>query len=161
MGHDDRIRKSQDPEEALDYKAQFLGHCVRFREGNTAYGLGAVVEPLAGTGFQYRATTGGRTAKAEPRWPKTAGQTVTDGSVVWTCEAPDGASLQRTLTSASWAAAGLTLGAPANDSTASVATISGGILGQTYEVVIEGVFSDGTEKVILFDLAIERPKVEK
>lgn len=154
----DRVRKSQDPQDELDYRANFIGHCIRYREENTAYGLGAVVEPLATTGFQYRATTAGRTSKSEPRWPVIVGQTVKDGSVVWTCEQPDGASLQRTLSSTTWTGTGLTIGTPADASTESVALISGGTLGQTYEVTIRGVFSDGTDKVIVFDLAIERPR---
>jgi len=57
-------------------------------EANTAYSLGDVVVPTAGleNGFRYECTTAGTShATTEPTWPTAEGDTVTDGTVVWTC----------------------------------------------------------------------------
>jgi hypothetical protein len=153
------VIKSQDPQDELDYTADFRAHCVRYREPGVDYNLGTAVEPVSATGFQYRATVAGRTAAKEPRWPTTAGQTVRDGSVVWTCEAPTGDSIERTIANAQWTGSGLTISTPTNSPTASRAFISGGILGQSYTVTIAGTFSDATVKALTFTLKIERPRV--
>lgn len=48
---------------------------------------GEYVRPTQGNGFEYECTTAGQTGSREPNWPTTIAQTVTDGSVVWTCRA--------------------------------------------------------------------------
>lgn len=54
---------------------------------STAYSLDDIVVPTGAnaTGFAYRCTTAGTTDVAEPAWPTTLGDTITDGTVVWTC----------------------------------------------------------------------------
>lgn len=51
----------------------------------TAYSLNAAVRPTARNGFVYQCTTAGTSSGTEPTWPTTAGGSVTDGTVVWTC----------------------------------------------------------------------------
>lgn len=51
----------------------------------TAYSLGDAARPTTRNGFVYEVTTAGTSAGSEPTWPTTAGNTVTDDSVVWTC----------------------------------------------------------------------------
>lgn len=50
-----------------------------------SYVLGKQVEPKLENGFVYEATTAGAAGSAEPTWPVIVGNTVTDGTVVWTC----------------------------------------------------------------------------
>lgn len=47
--------------------------------------LGIVITPTVKNGKVYIATTAGVNGATEPTWPTVAGQTVTDGSTVWTC----------------------------------------------------------------------------
>lgn len=48
----------------------------------------AIVSPTTGNNFYYECTTSGTTGTTEPTWPTTVGNTVTDGTVVWTCRSP-------------------------------------------------------------------------
>jgi hypothetical protein len=43
------------------------------------------ISPSTENGFIYQCTTDGVSDGSEPTWPTTIGNTVTDGSVVWTC----------------------------------------------------------------------------
>lgn len=48
---------------------------------------GTTVTPTTHNGYYYRCTTGGTThATTQPTWPTTIGNTVSDGTAVWTCE---------------------------------------------------------------------------
>jgi hypothetical protein len=51
----------------------------------TAYSLGAFRRPTTANGFRYEVTTAGTSGGAEPLWPTAVGNTVADGTVVWTC----------------------------------------------------------------------------
>lgn len=51
----------------------------------TAYTVGNMLEPVTPNTFVYRCTTAGTSAGSEPTWPTAAiGDTVADGTVVWT-----------------------------------------------------------------------------
>ena len=54
---------------------------------STAYVLGDFVEPTTHNGYKYECTTAGTSGSSEPSWPTTPGDTVTDGTVTWTCRA--------------------------------------------------------------------------
>jgi len=54
---------------------------------STAYVLDATTRPMVDrNGFTYVCTSAGTSGANEPVWPTTAGQTVSDGSVVWRAE---------------------------------------------------------------------------
>lgn len=106
------------------------------------------VRPISPTGFEYEATTGGQTGRKEPIWPLVIGQTVTDGSVVWTCRAVSTASLSATVSNVAWSAdAGLTISSESLQGQSARALVSGGAEGQTYRVTAEATCSDGTKAV--------------
>lgn len=152
--------REQDPSDVLDYPVDFTGECVRFRMPDTAYAVNTCVRPFKATGLQYKATTAGRTGTQEPRWPETAGQTVTDGSVVWTAEAASSSSMIRQLASATWSPDnGVTASGASTDAAAALATakLSGGVAGQSYLVRVAATFTDGNVRNHCFTLRIARP----
>lgn len=58
------------------------------RATSTAYALNYRIVPASRNGYVYKATTAGTShASTTPSYPTTIGDTVTDGTVVWTCEA--------------------------------------------------------------------------
>lgn len=60
------------------------------REISTAYGLGQWVVPDTGmNGFIYECTTAGTSSGGAITWPELIGDTVSDGTAVWTCIASD------------------------------------------------------------------------
>lgn len=148
----------QDPGEALDYSVEFAAHCARLREPDTSYPLNTRVRPVRANGYQYNASTGGRSGTNEPRWPVTVGGTVQDGSVVWTCEAINAASQSRAVSSTAWVGdAGLTIGTPTLSGTKATALISAGTLGQRYLVRVTATCDDSTTPVAAFFIEFKRP----
>lgn len=79
---------------------------------STAVALGYNAEPIAGNGYRYVVTTAGTTGATEPTWPTGAlGQTVTDGTVVWTLTAATHEPTEIKLASTAAGLAGATAGA--------------------------------------------------
>ncbi len=52
---------------------------------STAYALEDFVHATTFNGFRYECTTAGTSDTDEPTWPLVEGETVSDGTVVWTC----------------------------------------------------------------------------
>jgi len=53
---------------------------------STVYSLGTIVYPITyGADYSYECTTAGTSAAGEPAWPIVVGNTVADGTAVWTC----------------------------------------------------------------------------
>lgn len=55
------------------------------RAATTAYTVGQIVRPATGNGYLYQCSTAGTTGSTIPTYPSGVGQTVTDGTVTWTC----------------------------------------------------------------------------
>jgi hypothetical protein len=121
------------------------------REPNSAISLGQRIrfrrKDPRGTGLEYECTQSGVTGGREPVWPKTAGLTVTDGSVVWTARAVSTASLRATISSSNWTnSEGLTLSSMTTNDLIATVFVSGGTNGQEYEVKNQLALSTGEPK---------------
>ena len=105
-----------------------------------------VIRPTIPNGFQYICSTAGESAENEPAWPAVVGATVSDGSVVWTCEAIDTTSLSTTVSSALWTAtAGILVVGPsvAGQITTALLDATGAVAGTDYVVNCAATFADG------------------
>ncbi len=56
-------------------------------KAETARAIDFIGYPAKPNGYAYKVTTAGISGTTEPLWPKTLTNTVTDGTIVWTCEA--------------------------------------------------------------------------
>ena len=63
----------------------------------TAYVLGNYVRPTTVSKYYYECTTAGTSGATEPLWPTVPGNTITDGSVVWTCRLSTPGAALRTV----------------------------------------------------------------
>lgn len=120
--------------------ARVLEHVWRY---GSEYDSGDYVRPSLPNGYEYECTTAGQTGSKEPRWPRTVGGTVTDGSAIWTARA-FGTNGTDTISSVSVSgSSGITVGAVATDGTKVSYTISGGEDGSRYTISCEVTSSSG------------------
>lgn len=136
------------PDATLDYAIDFERACAREWAPWTDYALSTrirVFMPGHASGYEFEATTGGRSGGRTPGFRTTG--TIADGSVVWTPRAISAASLLRTITGTpTWAAdAGVTVSSASISGFKAIAKIAGGTNGQDYAVTVTAVSSDGLE----------------
>jgi hypothetical protein len=133
----------KDPDVEATYSIDWSRELVTEAKRDQDFTLGAFARPHLGTGFYYEATTAGRTAARYPRWPRSAGETVNDGSVVWTARAPSAATLP-SVASATWTVPdGITLESQSEDGFFTHVTLSGGTDGESYELTCRMTDSNG------------------
>lgn len=126
----------KDPDVAATYTIDWHDELVlpAFRE--YAFAAGVFVQAQRDTGFYYECTTAGRTARNYPHeWPRTAGETVNDGSVVWTCRHPSSSTVAL-VSSAVWTMpSGITKDSQSESGALTSIVVSGGTDGVDYEVL--------------------------
>lgn len=129
--------EQKDPDVAKTYSIDWFKELVTPAPRSTAVALGAIVRtPLVDTGLLYECTVAGRTQERYPwHWPALAGETLRDGSVVWTARHPSDVSASA-VSSAVWTVpTGITLDSQAEDGFFTHATLSGGTDGEDYDLV--------------------------
>ena len=75
--------------QTLSYRAEYVAGWLLPDQVSTwsaagEYSAGAFARPTTANVLRFEATTAGTTAGTEPTWPDAAGETVADGTVVWT-----------------------------------------------------------------------------
>lgn len=130
-------RFEKHPSEVKDYSLDLADFLAVKWQPDRAYVATNFVRPMIANGFEYEATTGGRSGRREPTWPIVAAQTVADGSAVWTARVP-GIAGQDTITGVpGWAAeTGLTVDSSSNTTSTVTGILSGGTDGESYFVTI-------------------------
>ena len=103
------------------------------------YGLAEYVRPTVPNGFEYECTNAGQSDQSEPDWPVAIAGTIDDGSVEWTARDFDTNASDTINTYVVTVPAGLTNDADVLLGTATGITVklSGGTLGQSYDVEVE------------------------
>lgn len=126
-----------DPGESSKVRINAYDMCAIRWEQNEPYSLLDFIRPTVANGFSYEATTVGTSGSKEPRWPTIIGNTVTDGSVTWSCRAAASGGVNAiTAPSATSDPTGLTIASVSvSESHKILATYSGGALGQSYDAV--------------------------
>lgn len=127
----------KDPNVPATYSIDWHDELVNQAYRERAFTSGSFVQAPRDTGFYYECTTAGRTGRNYPaQWPIAAGETVQDGSLVWTCRHPTGANVPN-ISSVTW-----TVPSGLNQDSASIEggvianiTVSGGTDGVDYEVL--------------------------
>lgn len=131
------LRFSKTETEAIRVTVELARLLEYVYETGREYQLNAHVRPSRPNGFAYQASVAGQSGTREPRWPKTLGATVVDGSVTWTAVAVDSNSSDSVSSVNIPAVSGLTISAPATSGTRTTFDVSGGENGRTYEISFE------------------------
>lgn len=87
------IAASKDPNEIVTYELNWLKFIETIWQANKRYPAASYVRPSERNGYEYECTTAGESLKYEPNWTTTIGDTVSDGTAVWTCRANTNAAL--------------------------------------------------------------------
>lgn len=143
------------PGETLDRIFDLRPEILRAWRRGVEYGAAEFVRPSAPNGYDYECTVAGRTAQREPRWPTVIGTSVPDGSLTWTCRAPNSASQDQLSGSATLTVpTGITATHLSTEATGDVLLrFGGGIAGQDYSVLASVNTAGG--QVIQFEVVVE------
>lgn len=149
------------PDATLDYLVGFEEECSRPWRALHDFEAGEHIRIYEGgheVGYEFEPTTPGRTGKRRPVFPKVVGETVTDGSVVWTCRALSVDSIIRTIDTAAWSVDDdeVTIAGELVDGFDATAKLGGGDDGQDYVVTVTAETSDGLTipKVIILPVRV-------
>lgn len=152
---------AKDPAEKLDYAVNFEPGLLRRWIPGAHHEVDDRVRPTKPNGYQLKCTVAGQSGSKEPTtWPTTVGETITEGSVTWQCEAISDDGLVATLDGTpNWTAeAGVTVSAETADGQMAFAKIEGGADGEDYSILIEAPCTDGTTRVKRAILPVRIPK---
>lgn len=112
-------------------------YLANLRAPGAAVALNDVVRlrRLEATGLEYKCTTAGVTGWRNLVWPGSVGQTLNDGSVVWTAQAVSSASLRTTITLSTFpTVSGVTYGTTSETDLRYAIQVSGGTANRSYEI---------------------------
>lgn len=135
----------KDPDVAKTYAIDWQIQIVQEAHRSKDFIENEFVRPQRSTGFYYECTTAGRTARQWPIWPRAAGETVNDGSLVWTTRHPADASISSVQAAVWTLPAALTLESQTETGSITYVELSGGVDGVDYEVICHMTATDGRE----------------
>lgn len=148
----------KDPGASKKVRLDLYAACANRWRANEAYSAAEYVRPRTpkSTGFAYECTTAGLSGANEPRWPRAIGETVPDGSIVWTCRAAalNGLNVLSAPSAVADPTGGLTVeSVSVEEGHKLLATYVGGTLGQDYDAVfsftLDGVPQVARQRVLV------------
>ena len=115
------------------------------------YAVDDVVRPTASNGYEYKCTSAGQSSHREPKWLKSVGATVIDGSVTWTAQKPTSSGRDSLQSINIEAPSGLTVVDSAVIGTKVPLRVSGGVYNEDvdpddvepYEISVEATTAGG------------------
>jgi hypothetical protein len=149
------------PADKVPVNVDWHDYLINERKPGVAIAPNFTVRPRrqSATGLEYKATTSGVTSFAPNdriRWPTTAAQTVTDGTVIWTSQAVSTSSLRATISSNAWTFDnGVTKSDESNSDLVYTAFAAAGFDGQTYALRQSVTLSNGEVKEALILLPVK------
>lgn len=134
----------KDPDVAAEYWVDFHDEIVQEAERREYFASGVVLYFPHDTGFYYEVTTAGRLGAHYPSaLPRSAGETVRDGSAILTCRHPDDVTVPE-VSSVTWTVpSGIVKDSQRNSGTRAYVTLSGGTNGVDYEILCRMTSSSG------------------
>lgn len=153
---------SKHPDAELDYAVDFETECARTWSRWTDFAQDDCIRVYThgqSSGFEMKCTTPGRSGGRMPQFPSVEGQTVKDGSAVWTAQAISSASLVRTISGTpTWSVAdGITQANATIAGMVAIADLSGGEDGSDYTVEVTAQMSDGNDVIKTCILPVRVP----
>lgn len=126
----------KDPDVSAEYFIDFHDALVQEAERRAYFDDGIYLYFPRDTGFYYEVTTAGRLGAHYPhQLPRTAGETVSDGSAVLTCRHPDDVTLAEP-SSVTWTVpSGITNASQRISGMRAYITLSGGTDGVDYDIL--------------------------
>lgn len=137
------------PDATYDYALDFEEECARLWSRLTDFQAGERIRIFTGgkaVGFEFEPTTPGRSGLRAPVFPSVIGETVPDGSIIWTCRALSSASLLRTISGTpTWAVDDdeVTISGETVSGLKAIAYLAGGEDDEDYVVTVSVTTSDG------------------
>ena len=141
----------KDPASKLDYEVDFTDALSRkWGTSDKNRTSGVFIRVSKDNGYDFECTTAGRSGAVEPRWPKTIGATIPDGSAVWTCRAPSTSSLVTTVSSVAWVSPDTSVVITNETLSGQIAKawIAGGADGQDYTLMVTATCADAEGSTI-------------
>ena len=147
--------RAKDPDNDATYELNLWERLVRQAYRSSDFSVAAIARPPRDSGLYLECTTAGRTGELyPPSYPRVAGETITDGSVVWTARHPSSVT-PPTISSVTYVMpTGLTLVSQSESDHVATFTVSGGVDGTAYEIVARVVPSTGPTRDITLDLSV-------
>lgn len=138
----------KDPDTNAEYTLDVRAAVITSIRRDWPYQLGMIGKVPKHTGFYYECTTAGETKAFWPEFSRASGETVDDGSVVWTARHPDDSSLP-TISAVTWGVAGdddeLEVASDRIEGGIIYPTLAGGTLGIDYELTAHITWSTGQQ----------------
>lgn len=132
--------------ETLTFKFEFVRALETVWKPGNQYAATDYVRPTYANGYEYEASVTGQSGSVEPDWPTAVvspADTVEDGSIVWTMRPFGSNAVDLPASHSVSAETGITVASDSLSGTRVLVQLSGGTVGQWYDVTAEVTTASG------------------